>query len=206
MSVLSRTEIDRRRALCADNTEGLVVTPLHYDGTTGEPTGLDSDSIDLRLGARFLLPRGYYCECLSFPDDGPTEYYKAVESVHIPPNKEIIIPAHGTVLGATLEYLKLPYDVSGQVLTRSSLARRFITIATAPWIHPLYRGCLTLEIANASNTPIKLRPGVAIGQLVLFLLSDAKRPPSDRIEGDYFGPTYVELPIATPGGDVEPGV
>jgi len=104
---------------------------------------------------------------------------------------------------STLEYLKLPYDVSGQVLTKSSLARRFITIETAPWIHPLYRGCLTLEIANSSNIAVPLRPGESIGQLVLFSVDFPDSEPGvrldngakDRIEGTYFGPVSPELPM-----------
>jgi deoxycytidine triphosphate deaminase len=40
-------------------------------------------------------------------------------------------------------------------------------VETAPWIHPEYRGCLTLEIANVSNTAVLLYPGRPIGQLIL---------------------------------------
>lgn len=197
MTVLTRNQIRHRLRLPPKDPAGLVITPLEHDQGTGEPKGIDQDSVDLRLGGRFLLPRAHHTECLSFPKEKPENYYKAVEAVEIPFNRAIIIPAHGTVLGSTLEYLKLPYDISGQVLTRSSLARRFVTIATAPWIHPLYRGCLTLEIANASNTPMKLSPGAPIGQLVLFRLDDKDlvRPENDRIENVYFGPTYVELPV-----------
>lgn len=195
MTVLTRAQILDRLGFPPDKVDGLVITPLEHDQGTGEPKGIDQDSVDLRLGARFLLPRAHHCECLSFPKEKPENHYKAVEAVEIPFHREIIIPAHGTVLGSTLEYLKLPYDIAGQVLTRSSLARRFVTIATAPWIHPLYRGCLTLEIANASNTPIKLHPGAPIGQLVLFYLKDVVRPPKDSIESVYMGPTHVELPM-----------
>jgi len=97
------------------------------------------------------------------------------------------------VLGSTIEYIKLPSDVSGQVLTKSSWARTFITIETAPWIHPLYRGCLTLEIANVSNTPIVLYPGNKVAQLVL-LRTTARiaRGDKDSIEGTYIGPVRPE--------------
>ncbi|UCE60500.1 MAG: dCTP deaminase [Phycisphaerales bacterium] len=195
MSVMTREEILRRLESPPEDVCALVLTPLAYDEGTGEPQDIDEDSIDLRLGTRFLLPRVHHAECLRYPTDERENYFEAVEAAEIRSDEYITIPAHGTVLGSTLEYLKLPYDLSGQVLTRSSLARRFITIATAPWIHPLYRGCLTLEIANASNTAIKLRPKAPIGQLVLFKLDDVSRPKSDRIESKYFGPTYAELPM-----------
>jgi hypothetical protein len=97
------------------------------------------------------------------------------------------------VLGATLEFIKLPYDISGEILTKSSVARTFVLIETAPWIHPSYRGCLTLEIANVSNTPLLLYPGRLIGQLVLM---DILRPdPAQKLSGSYLGPVYPEAPL-----------
>jgi dCTP deaminase len=97
-------------------------------------------------------------------------------------------------LGATLEFIKLPFDVSGLILTKSSVARSFIVIETAPWIHPNYRGCLTLEIANVSNTPVLLFPGLPIGQLILMNVIEAE--PADVLTSTYFGPIYPEPPAA----------
>ena len=105
----------------------------------------------------------------------------------------LVIPAHQTVLGATLEFIKLPNDVSGQILTKSSVARTFLVIETAPWIHPLYRGCLTLEIANVSNTPQVLYPGFPIGQLIL-LSNDVPADPTEQLSAAYVGPIEPEAP------------
>ena len=104
----------------------------------------------------------------------------------------LVVPAHETVLGVTLEFIKLPHDVSGQILTKSSVARMFVVIETAPWIHPSYRGCLTLEIANVSNTPLLLYPGRLVAQLILFDVSGAKA--TDQQSGTYMGPVYPEAP------------
>jgi hypothetical protein len=103
-----------------------------------------------------------------------------------------VVPAHETVLGVTLEFIKLPYDVSGQILTKSSVARMFVVIETAPWIHPGYRGCLTLEIANVSNTPLLLYPGRLVAQLILFDVPGATA--ADKQSGTYMGPVYPEAP------------
>lgn len=112
--------------------------------------------------------------------------------MHIPLGAYLVVPAHQTVLGATLEFIKLPYNISGQILTKSSVARTFVVIETAPWIHPEYRGCLTLEIANVSNTPLLLYPGRLVAQLILFEVPDAK--PSPQYAGTYLGPVYPEAP------------
>jgi dUTPase len=103
-----------------------------------------------------------------------------------------VVPAHQTVLGATLEFIKLPCNASGEILTKSSVARTFVLVETAPWIHPNYRGCLTLEIANVSNTPVLLYPGRPIGQLIL--LVDLKHDPAAKVKSTYFGPVYPEAP------------
>jgi dCTP deaminase len=112
--------------------------------------------------------------------------------VHVPIGDYLVVPAHQTILGATLEFIKLPDDASGEILTKSSVARTFVVIETAPWIHPEYRGCLTLEIANVSNTPVLLYPGRPIGQLVLLKTGPRKR--EDKIQSKYFGPVYPEHP------------
>jgi dCTP deaminase len=168
------------------NPRSLVVTPL-FD----RDAALSADSIDLRLGSYFLfspLPPRLFLTL----DDNALE--GAHSRVHVPFGKYLVVPAHQTVLGATLEFIKIPADVSGQILTKSSIARTFVVIETAPWIHPSYRGCLTLEIANVSNTPLLLHPGVAIGQLVLQTVDIDKLPAAEQLNGNYLGPVYPEPP------------
>jgi dCTP deaminase len=100
-----------------------------------------------------------------------------------------------------LEFVKLPFDTSGQILTKSSVARTFVVVETAPWIHPYYRGCLTLEIANVSNTPLLLYPGRLIGQLILFSVDDPEMP--GKLGGTYLSPVYPEAPeFADPQDDL----
>jgi len=68
-----------------------------------------------------------------------------------------------------------------------------MVIETAPWIHPLYRGCLTLEIANVSNTPLTIFPGLSIAQLVL--IRNDNPAELGMPEGSYVGPVYPEEPL-----------
>lgn len=185
MAVLSREEIRGRLSKPVAEPTSLAITPLiDLDGT------LDVDSIDLRLGTHFLLPRmthdPFYC-----PD--ATSSFRLHARVHVPLGRYLVVPAHQTVLGATLEYVKMPQDVSGQILTKSSVARTFIVIETAPWIHPGYRGCLTLEIANVSNTPVLLYPGRPIAQLILLAVAGKFEPA--KLELKYLGPTGPAAPV-----------
>lgn len=183
MGILSRTLILDRLGKEIDDKQSFVVTPF-------DSGALDSDSLDLRLGNHFLFP--------PLPSKAWVDVYEKGSrhrdlSVHIPDDKSMVLPAHQTVLGVTKEFIKLPYDVSGQILTKSSVARTFMVIETAPWIHPNYRGCLTLEIANVSNSAIKLHPGMSIGQLILMSVDSPEH--SEELAGSYIGPVRPESPI-----------
>src|SRR5579863_9962643 len=115
MAVLARKEIETRLVLEITDPKSLVITPL-----LEKDSAFDADAVDLRLGCYFLLPKlsshPYYSageeECSSFHT-----------RVYVPLGNFLVVPAHETVLGATLEFIKLPFDISGQILTKSSVAR-----------------------------------------------------------------------------------
>jgi dCTP deaminase len=181
MSVLSKSLILDRLGRQIDDPLSFVVTPF-------DELALDADSLDLRLGHHFLFPRLPAQDAV----DTQGDKLRSDLSVHIPSGKPLVLPAHQTVLGVTLEFIKLPYDVSGQILTKSSIARSFLVIETAPWIHPNYRGCLTLEIANVSNSTLILHPGMPIGQLILISIDKPEK--INGLSGTYLGPIRPEAP------------
>src|SRR5271157_6434766 len=176
--VLPKKGILDRMRFGVKDPRSLVITPLLYEKEK-ESDVFDADSVDLRLGCYFLLPKTLDQPFFSPGKESATSLHI---KVHVPLGRFLVVPAHQTILGATLEFIKLPRDVAGQVLTKSSVARTFIIVETAPWIHPQYRGCLTLEIANVSNTPVLLYPGRLICQLVLMRIA-----PFDGIESENTG-------------------
>ena len=194
MAVLSRSKILQRLRYSVGNKRSLVITPL-----LDADDSLDLDSVDLRLGSHFLLPRSvqqpFFC-----PDRSSAASQHI--PMHVPFGDYLVVPAHQTVLGSTLEFIKMPLDVCGEVLTKSSIARTFTVVETAPWIHPGYRGCLTLEIANVSNTPVLLYPGRKICQLILMGVDGADMTALPN--RTYFGPVYPEGPsFKNPEEDLE---
>jgi len=184
LGILSKDQIIGRLNLPVTDPSSLVISPLLQ-----ARSAFDTESVDLRLGTHFLLPQSPP-QPFSFP--GAKSSHVGHEHVHIPLGRYLVVPAHQTVLGATLEFVKLPHNVSGQILTKSSVARTFVVVETAPWIHPEYRGCLTLEIANVSNTALLLYPGRLVAQLILFDVPEAK--PSRIQDATYMGPVYPEAP------------
>jgi deoxycytidine triphosphate deaminase len=77
----------------------------------------------------------------------------------------------------------------------SSLGRLgLLTHSTAGWIDPGFSGHVTLELSNVATLPIKLWPGMKIGQLCLFRCSSpAEHPYGSALYGsryqDQRGPT-----------------
>jgi len=94
------------------------------------------------------------------------------------------------VLGSTYEGVTLPDDVAARLEGKSSLGRLgLLTHSTAGFIDPGFSGHVTLELANVANLPIKLWPGMKIGQLCFFRLSSAAEHPygSEKYGSRYQG-------------------
>ena len=99
------------------------------------------------------------------------------------------------VLGSTLEVITLGDDLAARLEGKSSLGRLgLLTHSTAGFIDPGFSGHVTLELSNVANLPIKLYPGMKIGQIcVLELSSPAEHPYGSSVYGsryqDQRGPT-----------------
>ena len=98
-------------------------------------------------------------------------------------------------LASTYEVVTLPDDVAGRLEGKSSLGRLgLLTHSTAGFIDPGFSGHVTLELSNVATLPIKLWPGMKIGQLCLFRLSSpAEHPYGSAVYGSRYqgqrGPT-----------------
>src|SRR5881409_2805972 len=82
------------------------------------------------------------------------------------------------VLGSTLEVISLGDDLAARLEGKSSLGRLgLLTHSTAGFIDPGFSGHVTLELSNVATLPIKLWPGMKIGQLCFFRLSSPAEHP-----------------------------
>ncbi|HEY8293720.1 MAG TPA: dCTP deaminase, partial [Micrococcaceae bacterium] len=82
------------------------------------------------------------------------------------------------VLGSTYEAVTLPDDVAARLEGKSSLGRLgLLTHSTAGFIDPGFSGHVTLELSNVATLPIKLWPGMKIGQMCFFRLSSPAEHP-----------------------------
>ena len=92
------------------------------------------------------------------------------------------------LLGSTLEYLRVPRNLAGQVLNRSSWARNGLLVATAVSVHPGFTGVLTLELVNSGTVPLELVTGSRICQFVLWKLDQETSQP-------YFDTAKYDAPL-----------
>lgn len=186
MGVIGKKKLKEMLALPGHRIDSLVISPL-----LDREAQFDEDSIDVRLGNYFITTKHVRMDCVRI---GITKPQEVQQMIYIPFDEEIKVPPSGSVLGGSLEYIKLPFNVSAQVLTKSSWGRYFLTIATATWVHPGYRGCLTFELLNSSNVPIALKPGMVVGQLVFLETEIEEVPKKDKVKGRYAGAVYPEYP------------
>jgi len=100
------------------------------------------------------------------------------------------------VLASTHEVLSLPDDIAARLEGKSSLGRLgLLTHSTAGWIDPGFSGHVTLELSNVATLPIKLWPGMKIGQMCLFRLTSAAEHPYGSAK---YGSRYQDQRGPTP--------
>lgn len=174
-----------------DRNKRLVVTPIL------DPKGQLDDSsaaIDIRLGTKFIVPQRANVAFIDVNEqDFNKKFSESVETVYIPYGKPLILHPRHFVLGNSLEYFRLPKNLSGYVVSRSSWGRMGLVVATAIGIHPGFFGVLCLELTNSSEVPISIYPGLTIAQV---FFHEVKESTTDlRALSEYLGATEVELPI-----------
>ena len=156
-----------RDILAEIDAKRIVVEP--YDETMIQPS-----SIDFRLDRYFRVFENHRYPHID-PAVDQSDLTRQVEPVG---DEAFILHPGEFVLGSTLEVVSLPNDLAARVEGKSSLGRLgLLTHATAGFVDPGFSGHVTLELANVATLPIKLYPGMKIGQLCFFQLSSPAEHP-----------------------------
>lgn len=142
-----------------------------------EPLNLElmqPSSIDVRLDRFFRLFDNH-----KYPYIDPREQQDDLTRfVEVKADEEFILHPGEFVLGSTYEYVSLPDDIAARLEGKSSLGRLgLLTHSTAGFVDPGFQGHVTLELSNVATLPIKLWPGMKIGQLCFFQLSSPSENP-----------------------------
>ncbi|MGH3632085.1 MAG: dCTP deaminase [Mycobacteriales bacterium] len=157
-----------------------------YDEEMVQPS-----SIDVRLDRYFRVFENH-----RYPHIDPACEQADLTRLVEPDGEEPFILHPGEfVLGSTYEVITLPDDIASRLEGKSSLGRLgLLTHSTAGFIDPGFSGHVTLELSNVATLPIKLWPGMKIGQLCMFRLSSpAEHPYGSSVYGSRYqgqrGPT-----------------
>lgn len=139
-----------------------------------DPAFIQPSSIDVRLDKLFRVFDSHGDVCI----DPTREQSELTRLVECAPDRAFVLHPGEFVLGSTYEKVSLPADMAGRLEGKSSLGRLGLAVhATAGFIDPGFEGHVTLELSNLAPLPIKLWPGMKIGQLCLMLMtSPAKYP------------------------------
>jgi dCTP deaminase len=184
MSVLTGEELLRLLA-STDPNERLVVTPL-----------LDPDAqvrggaIDLRLGTKFILFRQAEVSRLK---SGREVEHRAASLHHARKDfaERFVLHPGQFALSDTIEFVGLPGNLCAYVTSRSRYGRAGLVIATAIYVHPYWKGFLTLELQNYGSLPVELECGTRIAQLVVHR-ADLSAPPT-KFHTIPTGPSFPSL-------------
>jgi dCTP deaminase len=151
-----------------------------------EPSMVQPSSIDVRLDRFFRVFENH-----RYPHIDPAVEQPDLTRLVEPEGDDAFILHPGEfVLASTYEVISLPDDVASRLEGKSSLGRLgLLTHSTAGFIDPGFSGHVTLELSNVATLPIKLWPGMKIGQLCLFRLTSAAEFPygSDKYGSRYQG-------------------
>ena len=143
-------------------------------------------SFDVRLDRFFRLFDNH-----KYPYIDPSEQQDDLTRlIEVAPYEAFILHPGEFVLGSTFEFVTLPNDIAARLEGKSSLGRLgLLTHSTAGFVDPGFKGHVTLELSNTATLPIKLWPGMKIGQLCFFKLSSESEFPycSDKYSSRYQG-------------------
>lgn len=128
----------------------LTITPL-------EKGQVQPASVDIRLGDTFSIVEDSSAGVVTLESEIS---YKTLKT-----DTYVLLPGQ-FVLATTMEYFKLPNDLTAFVEGRSSLGRMGLFIQNAGWVDPGFQGEITLELFNANRCAIELQSGRRVGQLV----------------------------------------
>ena len=140
-----------------------------YDEAMVQPS-----SIDVRLDKYFRLFDNHKYPFIDPAEDQP----ELTRLIEVERGEPFILHPGEFVLGSTFEVVTLPDDLAARLEGKSSLGRLgLLTHSTAGFVDPGFSGHVTLELSNVATLPIKLWPGMKVGQLCFFGLSSPTENP-----------------------------
>lgn len=179
------------KALCGEKGENGMIFP-YFDKSikmneAGEKVfsyGQSSYGYDVRSAPKFYIFTNINSLVVD-PKKMDTRAFAVVEG------KSCIIPPNSFILCRTMEYFKMPKDVTGVVLGKSSLARVGLICLATP-LEAGWEGELVLEFANTTPLPMVFYAEEGCAQILFFRGNACMTSYADR-KGKYFAQRDITL-------------
>ncbi len=142
----------------------LVIEPLNLDN-------IQPGSIDLTLGSTIdvFCPTNVI-DIESIQKAPQDELQKLTQKIDITEGYDI--QPGQLVKGYSKEIIKLPSNINGLIFNINSLASIGLNAALSQYVNPGFNGHKTIVIYNMSNQVIRIKAGIRICKLVLFMMDD----------------------------------
>lgn len=143
-----------------------MLTPFHCDGSPKGAVsyGLSSCGYDSILANEFRVFKNTDSSLVIDPKNFSEDLYDSVVT------DVLVLPPHSFALARTVEYFKMPRDVSAICLGKSTYARCGLIVNVTP-LEPEWEGHVTLELSNTTSLPVRVYANEGICQFLFFRLS-----------------------------------
>ncbi|MBB1482736.1 dCTP deaminase [Tessaracoccus sp. MC1865] len=149
-----------------------------------DPVMVQPASVDVRLDKLFRVFENH-----RYPSIDPSvEQPELTRLIEVAEGEPFVLHPGEFALASTYERITLGQALAARLEGKSSLGRLgLVTHSTAGFIDPGFSGHVTLELSNMATLPIKLWPGMKIGQFCFFQLSS---PAEHAYGSEKYGSRY----------------
>ena len=167
--------------------EEMISPFVNKSVSQGISHGINPFGYDLRVGSEFkIFTNAKTGNAVADPKNFTEDNFVTIKD-----QPSILIPPNSFALASSLEYFKMPRNVTGLVTSKSSYARCGLgtppTVLEAGW-----EGELVLEFANFSSSSIRLYSNSGAAQILFFKGDEPEISYADR-KGKYQGQTGITL-------------
>jgi dCTP deaminase len=167
------------------------------ESLVGEGTisyGVSSYGYDFRVDRRYKLLQKGSVSILD-PKQASERCYRDYEG------DSCLIPARSFVLCRSYEYFRIPRNVLGVCVGKSTYARCGVSVNVTP-LEPEWEGRLTMSVINNGPVPVKIYSGEGIAQLLFLRARDVCRVSYSDRKGKYQAHQEITLSRLQAGRDL----
>ncbi len=149
--------------------------------------GLSSFGYDLRVADEFKIFTNVHSAVVD-----PKKFDER-SFVDVKGQGYILIPPNSFALTRSVEYLKIPKNVLGLCIGKSTYARCGIIVNVTP-LQPAWEGYLIIEISNTTPLPAKIYANEGIAEILFFESDELPDKSYKELSGKYSNQRSIVLP------------